>query len=163
MVTIYIQAEEAECSDTPFSTFYQIPEASRVELRNSTPRFASTPAQKNENMKYFISSSRHRTHNLLRLHSHVLDVNLNISINTVFIHSPNMSTKSVSAADGGSNLLSSSLFFSSSVSPLLLSLSCLSFVLLCSLLLVSFVLAIGNRLIIIIILIYISAPILCRV
>ena len=35
-----------------------------VEWRNATPLFASTPARRNENIKYIISSSKNQTNNL---------------------------------------------------------------------------------------------------
>ena len=41
-----------------------------VKLSNSTPQITSTPDLRNENIKYFIFSSRNRTHNLPRLQSH---------------------------------------------------------------------------------------------
>ena len=40
------------------------------EWRNSTPRFASKPERKNENINDSIYSSENRTHNLSRLQSH---------------------------------------------------------------------------------------------
>ena len=46
----------------PFPTFCRT-----VVWRNSTPRITSLPKQGNENIKYFISSSRNRTHNLSSL------------------------------------------------------------------------------------------------
>ena len=52
------------------SHFRRILEALCVEQRNSTPRLASTPGRRNENIKYFTSSSENKTHNLLRLQSH---------------------------------------------------------------------------------------------
>ena len=49
----------------------------RVEWRNSTPRFASTPERTNENInvnKYFTSSSGYRTHNQSILQSHLVSL-----------------------------------------------------------------------------------------
>ena len=53
------QREPRGCLN-PVPYFPRILEALRVEWRNSTPRFASTPQRRNENInvnKYFMSSS----------------------------------------------------------------------------------------------------------
>ena len=51
------------------TTFRQSLEAMRFKWQNSTPRFASTPERRNENIKYFISWNENRTRNLLSLQS----------------------------------------------------------------------------------------------
>ena len=52
-----------------FLTFLRIPEALRVEWRNSTPRFVSLLGRGDENIKYFIFSSGDRNHKQSRLQS----------------------------------------------------------------------------------------------
>ena len=50
-----------------------LPSSESIVIGNSTPRFASTPERRNENInvnKYFISSSGDRTHNQSILQSH---------------------------------------------------------------------------------------------
>ena len=63
-------------STTAFFTFRRVLEALRVEWRNSTPHFTSTPERRNVN-KYFISSSGDRTHNQSILQSHFVPLRHN--------------------------------------------------------------------------------------
>ena len=51
-------------------TFHRILEALCVEWRNSKPRFASILERRTENIKYLISSSGNRIHNLSCWQSH---------------------------------------------------------------------------------------------
>ena len=58
---------------SPLSAFRRVLDALRVEWRNSTPRFASTPERRNDNLnvnKYLSSSFEDRTHNQSILQSH---------------------------------------------------------------------------------------------
>ena len=55
----------------PLHIFSQILEALIVEWRNLTPRFASTPERRNENIKYLNFSSENRT-NIRHVYSHTL-------------------------------------------------------------------------------------------
>ena len=64
--------ERTQCLHTSLLTSRRILVVLFVEWRNSTPRFASTPERRHENVKYFISSSGNRIHNLSRLHMFVL-------------------------------------------------------------------------------------------
>ena len=57
--------------DNSRTTFRRLPKTLRVEYRNSTPLFASLPERGNESIKYLISSSGNRNHNLSHLHSHI--------------------------------------------------------------------------------------------
>ena len=65
------QAEGTQCYDNPFPNFRRT--RFFVISRNSTPRFASTPERRIENInlnKYFILSSVDRTHSQSILQSH---------------------------------------------------------------------------------------------
>ena len=69
----------------PFPTLCRLLQALWIDWWNSTPRFASFPKQENENDKYFIFSSRNRSHNLSRLQSHVYALHLDWPHNNLFL------------------------------------------------------------------------------
>ena len=65
--TLYHACSRVDSESLP--TFRWILKALRIEWRDSTLRFDSTPERRNKNIKYFISSIGNRTYNLFYSHT----------------------------------------------------------------------------------------------